>query len=320
MVEKTVFRASSCGYCPRRLGYRRLGFKPLPTPDFLETSAEEGHWHEERIIGELERGEIELPEYGKIPWTIQDRQKEFALEYPTFTLTGHIEGNAIPSDRVTEKLRFEIKSMSPFEFDRWMKGRFIEFPAYGDQLTTYLIAEPLDKTIYIVKNRSTGYKDKQIIKGQPTSFDRIIGRLTLVELLAQDRELFEAEFDPDSWECKRCEFRQHCMPPLPVLAEDQEKALFKATEQWRKGKALTTEGYRLQDDAKAILRGYAELTPTQKLIFNGLATSIYAVHSVVYPKGDVEKLLSPEALAEIAKITDRRDCRVDDLEKKEVQQ
>jgi len=307
MVEKTTCRMSSCGYCPRRLGYWRLGYAPLPTPDFLATSAEEGKWHEMRIKDELMADDI----------AVYDEQGELALEYPTFILTGHIDGKV--NDHGNEQL-LEVKSMSPFEFDRWSRGRWTEFPAYADQLTAYMEATKLGEALYIVKNRSTGYIDRQVIKGQPTSFDKIIGRLTLVELLAQDRELFEAAFNPDSWECKRCEYRNHCMPPLPVLAEDQEKALFKATEQWRKGKALTTEGYRLQDDAKAILRGYAELTPTQKLRFNGLMTSIYAVHSVVYAKTDVEKLLSPDTLAGIAKITDRRDCRVDDLEKKEVQQ
>ena len=285
----------------------------------MTTSAEEGHWHEERIIGELERGEIDIPGYGKIPWTIQDRQKNVMLEYPTFTLTGHIEGNAIPSDRVTEKLRFEIKSMSPFEFDRWMRGRFIEFPAYADQLTTYLVAEPLDKTIYIVKNRSTGYKDIQVIKEPPSNIHDIEMKLLRVESLVPAGELCQEEFDPNNWECKRCEYRQHCMPPLPVLAEDQEKALFEAVEKWRKGKILATEGYALMDNAKVTLRGYAELTPTQKLIFNGLATSIYSVHTVSYPRTEVEKLLSPDALAEIAKITDRQDCRIDDLAKKEMQ-
>ena len=322
MTEKTVYRMSSCGYCPRRLGYHRLGYKPLPFPAWLETSAEEGHWHEERIVKELEQGKLELPEYGQLSWLINNRQKEVTLEYPSFFIRGHIEGTATIYPYNAEKHRhnlFEIKSMSPFEFDRWMRGRWLEFPAYADQLTAYMEATKLKEALYIVKNRSTGYKDKQIITEPPTSFTTIAAKLTNIELAAQASNLISEEFDPNNWECKRCEYRNHCMPPLPILAEDQEKQLAEAVDKWRKGKALATEGYSLMDNAKVVLRGYAELTPTQKLIFNGLATSIYNHHSVSYPKDEVEKLLAQDILKGIAKIVDRLDCRIDDLAKKEAQ-
>lgn len=304
MTEKTVYRMSSCGYCSRRLGYQRLDYEALPFPDWLKTSAEEGHWHETRIKDELMADDI----------AVYDEQEELKLEYPSFVLTGHIDGKI--SNQGSKQL-LEIKSMSPFEFDRWMRGRWVEFPAYADQLTAYMEATGLKEALYIVKNRSTGYKDKQIIEGQPTSFNTIIIRLAMIEKAAQKNILLDVEFDPNNWECKRCEYRQHCMPPLPVLVEDQEKALFEAVEKWRKGDALVDEGSILKDAAKVILRGYAELTPTQKLIFNQLAVTIYAVHTIKYPKNEVEKLLSPDTLAEIAKITDRQDCRIDDLEKKD---
>jgi len=305
MAKKTVFRMSSCGYCPRRLGYRRLGYEALPTPDWLATSADEGQWHEQRIKDELRADDI----------AVYAEQEDLRLEYPSFVLTGHIDGKV--NDHGNEQL-LEVKSMSPFEFDRWMRGRFVEFPAYADQLTVYMEATGLKEALYIVKNRSTGYKDIQIIKEQPSNIHDIEMKLLRVESLVPAGELCQEEFDPNNWECKRCEYRQLCMPPLPVLAQDQEKQLTEVVANWRKGKALATEGYNLMDNAKAILRSYTELTPTQKLIFNGLATSIYPVHTVNYPKTEVEKLLSADTLAEIAKVTDRQDCRVDDLAKKEM--
>jgi len=302
-MEKTIFRMSKVGYCPRRLGYERLDFPALPSPAWLASSAEEGNWHEQRIKDELRADDI----------AVYAEQEELTLEFPSFDLLGHIDGKV--NDHGNEQL-LEIKSMSPFEFDRWMRGRWTEFPAYADQLTVYMHATALDEALYIVKNRSTGYIDRQIITEAPTSFNTIIQRLIRVESLAQTEELYPAEFDPNNWECKRCEYRQHCMPPLPILAEDQEKQLTEAVNKWRRGKALATEGYALMDNAKAILRSYAELTPTQKLIFNDLAVSIYAVHTVSYPKAEVEKLLAPDTLAEIARITDRQDCRIDDLARK----
>lgn len=319
MTEKTMFRMSSCGYCPRRLGYRRLGYEALPVPPWLATSAEEGHWHEERIIGELKQGRIDMPGYGLIPWFTDARQKEYELEYPTFVLRGHIEGIVSTHPFIRQDL-LEIKSMSPFEFDRWSRGRWLEFPAYADQLTVYMEATKLNEALYIVKNRSTGYKDRQVVTEQPSSISKIIDKLDEVELRALVNELVPMEFDPNNWECKWCEYRQHCMPPLPVLAKDQEKELIAMVAKWRKGDALESEGSKLKEAAKIVLRGYAELTPTQRLVFHQLAISIYAVHTVKYPKNEVEKLLAPDVLENIAKVTDRQDCRVDDLAKKEVRQ
>lgn len=317
MSEKHTYRASECGYCPRRLGYQRLNYEALPTPSWLTSSAEEGNWHEKRIKDELKKDSL-----------VDREQEEVKLEYPNFILMGHIDGvyMEIPKgwcpenpdqDNSPKEQLLEIKSMSPFEFDRWMKGRFNEFPAYADQLTAYMEATRLKEALYIVKNRSSGYKDIQIIKEQPTNFENIVQRLTRIEQLAQVGELFQKEFDPDNWECKRCEYRQQCMPPLPILAEDQEKVLFEATENWRRGKTQASEGYKLMDDAKAILRSYAEATPTQRLVFNGIMTRIYAVHTVSYPREEIEKLLSKDILAGIARIGDRFDCRVEDLEKRE---
>ena len=319
MTDKYCFRMSSCAQCPRRLGYKPLDYPALPFPAWLETSAEEGHWHELRIINELKQGKIGIPGYGLVPWFTDAQQKEYEIEYPSFILRGHIEGIASTPPYIDPHL-LEVKSMSPFEFDRWMRGRWLEFPSYADQLTAYMEATGLKEALYIVKNRSTGYKDIQIITEPPSSFNTIVARLAQIEWFAQTSELYQKEFDPNNWECKRCEYRNHCMPPLPVLAEDQEKQLAEAVDKWREGKTLAIEGSILMDAAKVTLRGYTELTPTQKIVFNQLAVSIYAVHTVKYLREDVEKLLSPDVLKGIAKITDSSSCRIDDLAKKEVQQ
>ena len=47
--DKSYYRMSSAGYCPRRLGAIRLGMEATPVPNWVQQSAEEGNWHEERI-------------------------------------------------------------------------------------------------------------------------------------------------------------------------------------------------------------------------------------------------------------------------------
>ena len=48
--EKPVYRMSSAGYCPRRLSAARLEHEPAEAPAWLERAAEEGRWHEQRIV------------------------------------------------------------------------------------------------------------------------------------------------------------------------------------------------------------------------------------------------------------------------------
>jgi len=110
-----TFRASESGKCPRALTAKYLDYEAIPAPDWLERSAKEGKWHEERIIAELVAEGYEVSE----------SQFECFRRFPEFVLTGHIDG--IASKDGVEYL-LEIKSMSQFEFDRWMRGNFIEFP------------------------------------------------------------------------------------------------------------------------------------------------------------------------------------------------
>lgn len=307
----TTFRMSACGYCIKRLSYRRLGYEAPPKPPWLDQAAEEGKWHEQRLIAELRADDIAV--YGE--------QDELIISRDDIVLLGHRDG--IASNRDIDRL-LEIKSMSQLEFDRWMRGRWQEFPWYADQLAVYMEASGLGEALYLVKNRNTGYVDRQVIEAADlqTSIrvSMIIERLKVCEYyIGQEKVPVPTyTFDPEKIECRRfCEFKQYCMPPKPVLAEDQEAELQQATADWRRGNALIDEGKVLMEPARATLRLYTELAPEHKMAFDNVLTSVYPVHRVSYAKKDVEARLPADVLAEIAKVDDSWGCRVTDLAKKE---
>jgi len=272
--------------------------------------AEEGKWHEQRLITELRADDIAV--YGE--------QDELTISHDGIILLGHRDG--VANDHGHEML-LEVKSMSQREFDRWMRGRWQEFPWYADQLAAYMEASGLDEALYLVKNRNTGYVDRQIERAADLQasirVSMIIERLKVCEFyIGQGEPVPTYSFDPEKIECRRfCEFKQHCMPPKPVLAEDQEAELWQATADWRRGDALIDEGKALVEPARAILRLYAELAPEHKMVFDNVLTTTYPIHKVSYAKKDVEASLPAEVLAEIAKIEDSWGCRITDLAGKE---
>lgn len=304
-----IYRMSECGHCPKRLSYARLGYEPLPRPEWLDQAAEEGNWHEQRMKDELRADDIAV--YGE--------QDELVIKQDGITLVGHRDG--LCNDHGDEML-LECKSMSQQEFGRWMRGRWQEFPWYANQVVCYAIASGLDKVRYLVKNRNNGYLEDKTATldelGGTSRLGIITRRLADVNNHVDLNTLVDCEYNPEKIECRRfCEFRHHCMPPPPVLAEDQEAELTQATTDWRRGKALIEEGEALVEPAKAILRLYTELTPDHKMIFDNVLSTVYPVHKVSYPKKEVEARLPTDILAEIAKVEDRWDCRITDLREKE---
>ena len=117
-MDKPIYRMSSAGKCPRALSAIRLGYEPEAAPEWLERAAEEGNWHEDRIKQGLREGDGETTKLD-----VYDEQLELTLEYPSFTLIGHIDGKVrnIPyyfNVNAPENKLLEIKTMSQFEFDR----------------------------------------------------------------------------------------------------------------------------------------------------------------------------------------------------------
>ena len=299
ITGKPIYRMSSAGGCPRALSASRQGYPAEPAPEWLETAAEEGKWHEQRVKGKL----------GEEGYNVFDEQREVRLEYPTFTLLGHIDGTVMSYGR-TEGRLLEVKSMSQFEFDRWMREGFRGFHGYADQLTCYMEATGLKEALYIVKNRSSGYEDRRVIAEQPSDINAIVAKLADIEdWLARMVEpgaregLYPAEFDPNSLECRRCEYKQHCAPEPKELGSMEKADLESAAEEWRKGKRLVDKGQQLIELAKQSFEQHTKATGIDKWRWAELAIAlIHVKETLAYPKAKLLQIFTEEQLEPASEI------------------
>jgi hypothetical protein len=259
---------SSSGYCIKRLSAARLGLTATPTPEWVQQSAEEGNWHEIRVKQEL-RGE------GYVVYSDQD---ELKLVQPTYDLIGHIDGKV--EDLNGNILLLEVKSMSQFQYDKWMRGGFTAFPQYAAQLACYFAGTNLDTCLYVVKNRNNGQRDTlHITKDSNALFDLepILAKLDIVEEFALTGELCEAEYIVGNDECNFCEYKHLCLPERKSLEDIDRRVLEDAVEKYRVGKKLESRAKEIIDNSKSILEAYAKEQPEQKLFINDLAVSYYTV-------------------------------------------
>ena len=263
-MQKPVFRMSSAGKCPRALSAEYIGLEAKPAPVWLAQAAEEGNWHEQRIVDQLSND-------GHM---VFDRQQEVGLEFPSFILVGHIDGKVSfnDMDKLPSPKLLEIKSMSQYEFDRWMRGKWAEFPEYAAQITCYMEATGLSEVYYLVKNRSSGYIDVDLFEGQPSNFKDIVTRLTDIANHVAGKQLVQAEFKPNSIQCKRCSYRDIvCLVTKEDMAKATEEELIVASDEYRRGIELVAYGTELVDKAKAKFKEHTIASEIDKWKFNNLA-------------------------------------------------
>jgi len=307
-TDTITYRMSSAGYCPRRLSAERLGYEGEPIPEHVNQAANEGNWHEKRLKDELRQQGYE----------VANEQLEVTLYLNGYNLVGHIDGTIFrtkkndPLDLGNGEYLLEIKSMSDREFQRWMRGYWQEYPQYADQVSAYYEAytqhEALEGIVYLVKNRSSGYLYKEVTRKPPSDVNIIISKLNAVEQSVQEGQLYPAEYDPASIECKRCPFREQlCLlgKGKEELTIATEKELRVAALSCREGMKLIGQGEELYQAGKAALSSHAEaVSPDKKYIFEieKMLTSRYRVPSygdrITYPKAGVEQAIQDGVVTE----------------------
>lgn len=290
-MEKPIYRMSGIGTCPRALSAIRLNYKQEEVPVWVETAAREGNRHEIWI-----KEDLKLEGY-----SVYDEQEEIYLETPSAKLVGHIDGKVCKLNEENSNKLLEVKSMSQYEFDRWMRGRFEEFTNYAAQITVYLAASELKEALYIVKNRSSGYIDKQIITA-PLDFTTILDNIEIIEEYVAKGELVPAEYNPENIYCKRCGFSSLCIPEgKPTIIPTP--ALFDASADFRKGKILEEEAKVLLERAKNVFLSQSIASGQKKWKFNDLSiTTVEVKAGISYKKENLLKIFTEEQLAPAAEI------------------
>ena len=308
MEQKPIYHVSSCGYCAKALSFRRLGISGKEKPELVSTAAEEGNLHETAIKAKLISD----------GYRVFAEQQVFFKKTELFDLIGHIDGKVMPPELPESTMLLECKSMSEFEYNRWLRGNFHEFRTYAAQLSCYFQMTGLDKALYIVKNRNSGATVKPypiISVNSPVlpAFDSIIAKLTHIETLALQNKCVEVEFDPSALECRRCDYINYCAPPFRASPQSAV-ILDAAVQEWRRGKDMEDQAKKIIDSAREILAEHCATTPQLKFFWNGL--NIQSIHTKreTYEKKELEKLFTKEQLKPALKVTEATTLRVLDTQ------
>ncbi len=258
--DKTQFRMSHAGTCPKAITAEYLHYSAAELPAYVQEAAEEGKVHEELVKTKLRaKG-----------YVISNEQDEIFHGTQHFILLGHIDGKIMSATMPLSLL--EVKSMSQFEFDRWQKGRFESFPQYYDQITLYLQYTGLQQCLYAVKNRSSGYLDISIHQRDNNHYHNVIAldlKFTSIVDHIDSKTLPLAIWDVNSIQCKRCRYSYLCEVPIVYTEQDQEQ-LDNAVDTWRHGKKLMDDGTRLVGEARRTCEKEMRYSYTKKMMYKGL--------------------------------------------------
>jgi hypothetical protein len=302
---KIIYRMSSVGHCQKALGLQRLGVIGKAKPESLSSTAEEGNLHELAIKSRLRSEGYDV--YGE--------QNEYKVSTPLFDLIGHIDGIAKEANGDISLL--ECKSMSEFEFARWRKGQFSEFPYYAAQLSCYFHVTQLSSALYIVKNRNNGLTLRHFFTTENVPlFQSILDKLTHIETLALQNKCAEAEYNPDAVECRRCDYINNCAPTFKPTIQ-QTIILDAAVAEWRRGKALEAQAKEIIESSRVLFEEHAAALPQRKFFLSGLNVQLITTKRETYEKKELLKLFSEEALKPALKVSTSTSLRILDFQAKE---
>jgi hypothetical protein len=295
MTIKFSFRSSSAGKCPKALWAERNKIKGEPKPAWLQDSADEGTIQEAIVKTKLRKigWEISEDEFcKKCKAQFGDDRKGIHVEitYGNITVFGHMDGTAT-KDNIKRIL--EVKTMSQFEFDRWIKNKFDAFPAYASQLTTYMEAYGLNRALYAVKNRNNGHLDITLIDSAPLKFEDVLRNLALSTL----EKIPEREPDFNTFECRRCSFKKVlCTKTKEQMVVQNASELDTACQMFRDGTVEIEKGNAKINQAKAILLEHTIAVKMKKYIYNDLAISLTERNYKGYNAKKLEELFTAKQL------------------------
>ncbi len=295
-----TIRMSSAGYCPRRLSAMLLGATGASTPKWLAESADEGNWHEARLKEELR----------SLGCDVIDEQREVRANWIALKdveLVGHIDGRiknirglfdskfvlhyincsrrdveAYVDSPIDHQL-LEVKSFSYLEHQRWMAEGFDGyFKHYAVQHALY--REALDQvdgiSLLASKDRSGGARNIFFVGPGLVDLNDIHDTVNRVAMCALQGDLHPGKYDPESLECRRCNYRAtQCVEKIQAVNDPK---LLVAIEDYISGASMEKEGKALKDQAKDILVAFATANRLRSWTIGD-----YSVTYSTYPRENV---------------------------------
>lgn len=282
-ITKPIYAMSSVGKCPKALSCDRLIMPGATEPAWLQDAAEEGKWHEERIRKQLQEQGYKIIHYGTcskcLERGIKRKGNHVEINLGNCLLVGHTDGRIYqtPERAITGEV-LEIKTFSQYEFDRWRRDNFEAFPSYKGQINCYMFAENLETARYVVKNRNSGFiPEHQIVALDNSYLVKLFETICEVEELAQQGELYPAAYDVTSIECRRCKYKEYCLPMPLKLEQDDTKTIEAAILMYKAGKQKEAEAKELLANSTEIFEHYAKQALDERFSYNNITAQIVHV-------------------------------------------
>ena len=312
-----TYRISEIGHCPKQLSLSTAKIDGK-VPSWLQNSADEGKWHEKRIKDEMKKAGYIIEDVDICPICLERLGEErnglhveITVNKPndkeSYMLIGHTDGKAThPEYTKGQTYGLEVKSMSQFEFDRWMKtdGKFKEFPSYAWQVSTYQHLTNEIPYIYVVKNRNIGGKDRFVIERPIISWAEIDEKMSrLTSWMNNNSEPYPAEFNPDSIECRRCKYALRCVPEPKILLPVEKEQLDLAVKDYWTAQELKKQVEDLEKESDEIFITHCKATMQNKWRYSGLSVSFSENNTrTTYPKENLLQIITEEQLKSVAKV------------------
>jgi hypothetical protein len=151
----------------------------------------------------------------------------------------------------------EVKTFSFLEHQRWIaEGWGNYFKSYAVQHTCYRNALNEQLSFLATKDRSGGTRNLYVIGKDPVSMASIKEQLKQVAEHATLGDLVPTPFNPESLECRRCQFRStECLVRLPQV-DDNDVVV--AAQDYLDGKEQEAMGKLLKEQSRDTLIAYAK--------------------------------------------------------------
>lgn len=210
------------GSCPRSLAYRREGYPQEPHPGLDPLRRRMALWVGQALHQAVRSAIAD----------VRHPEREVALEVaPGLRVKGHIDG-LVPDPRTGELRLLEIKTMSPYAWERLNRGGEVE-EGYLIQVALYLEAlkeegEEVEEAVFLAVNKGDGSLHQRLLPYDPQHALR--GKANLRMGLTLPPEQAPRAYGPDEegrlpWQCVYCPFWRPCWPQAEPKAEGGKASL-----------------------------------------------------------------------------------------------